>query len=363
MKNSPPVLLFPTHYLGNFVLGLPWLLEVLRGQPDALVVIDSRFEALARAVLPAGSRLLLYPRAKLASSAPFFSRLRHYLRFLKGLRQDRRATLMDLEGERFTGVLARLSGCRRRIGPAGKRAERFYTDILNIDYYRHRYNAFAEIVAGFVAPDARPDSHLPFHFDAQTEADIRKLLTVGNGRKYVAIHPGASVAYKLWPRAYFVTLLSLLEQAGYQVIWVGAGETDSEIINAVMQSAPESSALNFCNQLGFLQLAALYRHCSCFVGSDSGPMHLAASTGIPVLALFGPSVEAIWAPLGDNSHVLRGNEACGENCDAWHCDFNYRCMTSLLPEQVFESLQRLADTATESELHGSELPAPTHSDN
>jgi len=343
VKNSPPVLLFPTHYLGNFVLGLPWICSVLREHPAALVVIDSRFELLARAVLPSETELLLYPRTRLASSEPFFSRLRYYLGFLKVLRRDRDATLIDLEGERFTGVLSRLSGCRRRIGPAGKRAGRFYTDILRLDYYRHRFNAFGTVLADFVASEVTPDSHLPYSFTAEVKQQIDAQLKDVRSRRLIAIHPGASVAYKLWPQASFVELVSKLEQAGYQIVWVGAGESDAGIIDEVMQALPDSGAINLCDHLGFLELAALYRQCSCFVGSDSGPMHLAASTGIPVLALFGPSVEAIWSPLGDNSHVLRGTECCGEDCDAWHCDYSYRCLKSLSPEQVLEAVERYAD--------------------
>ena len=343
VNSSPPVLLFPTHYLGNFVLGLPWICAVLEKYPAALVVIDSRFATLAEAVLPAGSDVLLYQRARLASSEPFFSRLRHYLRFLKVLRRDRKTTLVDLEGERFTGVLSLLSGCQRRIGPVGKRAGRFYTDVLELDYYRHRFNAFGTVLSELVASIDAPDSHLAFTFPAAVEQLIEAQLGAAGSKQLVAIHPGASVSYKLWPEASFVVLIENLEQAGYQVVWVGAGDNDASIIDSIMGTLPNSSAINLCNRLGFLELAALYRQCCCFVGSDSGPMHLAASTGIPVLALFGPSVEAIWSPLGDNSHVLRGSESCGENCDAWQCDFAYRCLQSLSPEQVFEAVNQFAD--------------------
>ena len=54
-----PVLLFPTHYLGNFVLGLPWVMKVLEQWPDATVVLDSRFEPLANMILPRETRLLI----------------------------------------------------------------------------------------------------------------------------------------------------------------------------------------------------------------------------------------------------------------------------------------------------------------
>lgn len=358
-ERDPPVLLFPTHYLGNFILGLPWVCQVLRANSRALVVLDSRFAGLAAMVLPEHVNLLLYRRDRLASSQPLRTRLAHYWQFLRVLRRHRHGTLMDLEGERFTGVLARLSGCQRRIGPQGKRAEYFYTDILDLDYRRHRFNAFGEVVAEFNA-DGTPDSHLAYQVSAEVsrELDARLSTLIGglvnerfserfserftrqilSNKSLVAIHPGASVSYKLWPRDYFVELVRGLEARDYQVLWVGAGQMDQDIIDAVMAQLPESSALSLCNQLDFCSLVALFQRCHCFVGSDSGPMHLAASTGLPVLALFGPSVEAIWAPLGDNSTVLRGSKACGKDCDAWHCEFGYHCLTSLLPDQVLDAV-------------------------
>ena len=60
--------------------------------------------------------------------------------------------------------------------------------------------------------------------------------------------------------------------------------------------------------------------------------------GVPVFALFGPSDETIWAPLGERSHLLRGTLSCADDCDAFHCRLNYRCMASLQPEAVMEAI-------------------------
>lgn len=335
-------MLFPTHYLGNFVLGLPWVLEVLRTRPNALLVLDSRFAGLAELVLDDSVQVLYYPRDKLAKNQPFFSRLRHYLSFLRALRARPGASLLDLEGERFTGVLSWLSGCRERIGPTGKHADRFYTRALDLDYGRHRFNAFGEVCADFTGARV-PGSRLDYRFDQSLLDTLQhKLAGLDTSKRWVAIHPGASVSYKLWSRDYFVELLQALEAASWQVIWVGAGAGDAEIIEDIRERMPASTALNTCNALSVSELAALFSRCSAFVGSDSGPMHLAASTGVPVFALFGPSKENIWAPLGANSRVLRGSKACGEDCDAFHCRFDYQCLDSLLPDQVMLALQQLA---------------------
>jgi len=336
--SDAPILLFPTHYLGNLILGLPWVIRVLESHPDALVVLDARFKSLAEMVLDERTNVLYYPRAQLASDQPFFSRLRHYRKFLRGLRRDRSRTLLDLEGERFTGVLSWLSGCAGRVGPTGKRAERFYTRVLDLDYHRHRFNAFGEVCAGFYE-GAAPPSTLPFTVSAGIEASLdAKLPELSPQSRWVAIHPGASVEYKLWPEDYFVGLVKRLGEQGLRVVWVGAGEMDATIIAAIRARLDEDDTISACNRLGLPELVGLYRRCACFIGSDSGPMHLAAATGVPVLALFGPSKESIWAPLGVNSRVLRGTEPCADNCDAHYCEHAYRCLTSLRPDAVMTAV-------------------------
>ena len=344
-----PILLFPTHYLGNFVLGLPWVLKVLSVRPQAPVVLDARFGPLARLILPEHSRLILYPRQAMAAGQPFFSRLLHYLRFLTALRGTGSQVILDLEGERFTGILARLSGCPVRIGPVMKRAERFYTEIRDLNYQNHRFNAFGEIVAGFVDGDL-PATRLPFRVDQAALDVLGTLMPDWQSKTLVAIHPGASVPYKLWSQAYFARLVSQLQDSGYQVVWVGAGEMDAQIIRATTGQIETNETVNLCNRLSFSELMALYQHCRFFVGSDSGPMHLAAASGAPVFALFGPSDEAIWAPLGEHSHLLRGTLCCADDCDAFHCRLDYRCMASLQPEAVMEAINdRLPSLSVETQ--------------
>ncbi len=315
------------------------MVSVLRQHPQALVVLDGQFEAMARLVLNEDANLLLYPRKEISKCQKVLSRASYYWRFIRDLRRRGSNVILDLEGERFTGVLARLSGCTYRVGPTGKRAESFYTDIRDLNYQNHRFNAFGEIVDGFT-DGTRPESRFQFDIDKRSHETVIDLLRKWDqSRPLVAIHPGASVAYKLWPRAHFVELVKLLHEKGCQVAWVGAGQMDCEIIEDITSQLGDIGTINLCNRLSFVELTALYTRCSLFVGGDSGPMHLAASTGLPVFALFGPSDESIWAPLGDNAHLVRSKQPCGEQCNAFRCDFEYRCMQTLQPSEVITEIE------------------------
>ena len=230
-----------------------------------------------------------------------------------------------------------------------KRAERFYTEIRDLNYQNHRFNAFGEIVSDFVDGDL-PATRLPFRIDQAALDVLGTLVPDWQSKTLVAIHPGASVPYKLWSQAYFARLVCQLQDSGYQVLWVGAGEMDAQIIRAITGQIETDETVNLCNRLSFSELMALYQHCRFFVGSDSGPMHLAAASGAPVFALFGPSDEAIWAPLGEHSHLLRGTLCCADDCDAFHCRLDYRCMASLQPEAVMEAINdRLPSLSVESQ--------------
>lgn len=330
-----PVLLFPTHYLGNFILGLPWVLRVAEEYPSLTLVIDARFRELIDTVVPSTLNVIEYPRQRLKTERGVWSRARCYLTFLRQLRTATDGLLVDMEGERFTGVLARLSGAQKRFGPTGKHAQYFYNSPRELHYENHRYSAFGEILDALIKSPA-PSNLLPYRLQTHSiEAVDDYLRGAGISQPFVVIHPGASADYKKWPVEYFVSLLAKLETSGLQVVWIGAGD-DKRMIASIAAASPQKRVRHF-DLMGYPELVALFHKATTYIGGDSGPMHLAASAGLRLVALFGPSKEAIWAPLGEASIVLRGPKACGKDCDAWQCEFGYHCLSSLTPERVFDT--------------------------
>lgn len=331
---SGPLLLFPTHYLGNFVLGLPWLCEIAAHHLNVTIVIDSAFAPLLDMTPAKSARVIEYPRAKLAKSNSVFSRAKHYTRFLAQLRQQNHSCLIDLEGERFTGVLSLLSGCSVRYGPTQKNSSRFYTSALNLDYENHRFNAFGELIEQWQHIQT-PSNLVQYQSTASDNKLVQDL--VKEHENIVIIHPGASARFKRWPIANFAELSDLLTGAGYSIVWIGAGESDAIAVEEISALCSQDQAINLCNRLSFAQLIALLKIGTLYIGADSGPMHLAASTGLPLLGLFGPSKESIWKPLGRNSKVLRSPLRCNTDCRGTVCSRETHCLESLTPLHVLES--------------------------
>lgn len=119
---------------------------------------------------------------------------------------------------------------------------------------------------------------------------------------YVVIHPFASQPDKTWPAERFVAVARQLQAAGLQpMIVAGPAEDISPFAQfQVFRNAPLAEVKNLMSG------AAL------FVGNDSGPAHIAAAFGVPVVVLFGPSDPVAWAPWRTESRVLTSRSGIGE---------------------------------------------------
>ncbi|MDA9611783.1 glycosyltransferase family 9 protein [OM182 bacterium] len=331
------ILLFPTHYLGNFILGLPWIISAIDEEPATIVVLDSRFKPFIQLALNDHTNVLEYPRNELKNNQiSTLKKLNIYLSFLSKLRGFKSTDLFDLEGERFTGVLSRLSGAKNRFGPIGKNSQIFYTNPLALDFHKHRFNAFGQTLSDRFSVN-KPTHIVDYQIRPTAKNNVTNFLAINRIKNsFVVIHPGASANYKKWPVEKFAQLYKMLKALGVDVVWIGMDE-DQKIVEKI-SSILNNENLNQFTETKYSELIALLKRAEVFIGSDSGPMHLAASVGIGVIALFGPSVESIWAPLGLESRVIRGSKRCGKNCDAHRCDFNHHCLTSLNPESVLSAV-------------------------
>lgn len=148
-----------------------------------------------------------------------------------------------------------------------------------------------------------------------------------------AVHPYATHPGKLWPEDHWRSLVGALDSVGIPWIAVGRGEPlfggDNDLTN----------------RTSLRETCALLDAADVLVTGDSGPMHLAAAVGTPVVALFGPTVSA-WgfAPAGERDVILEAEMDCrpcslhGKSC----CADDVRCMRDIGPERVLaEALARL----------------------
>ena len=123
-------------------------------------------------------------------------------------------------------------------------------------------------------------------------------------RPFVLLIPGSSPQRpeKRWPSEHYARLAQILVQWGYQPVIIG-GPAERDTIEKIIRSCPET--LNLSGQTSLQQIAALAREAAASIGNDTGPTHIIAATGCPVVALFsGASHPVKHAPRGENVKII-----------------------------------------------------------
>jgi ADP-heptose:LPS heptosyltransferase len=124
----------------------------------------------------------------------------------------------------------------------------------------------------------------------------------------IAVHPFTSDTLKQWPIDRFKQLIKhLCEETGVKVLVVGR----DEIIGREYFDNLSSNVINLINETSLVELAQIIKQCRLLVTCDSGPMHLAAAVGIPVVALFRNDLPGKtskrWGPWGKGHIVIEKN--------------------------------------------------------
>ena len=139
-------------------------------------------------------------------------------------------------------------------------------------------------------------------------------------REYVVIHPCAGWSYRQWPQQSFASLARrFLDTKGTTVVFLWDGKNEGELPELRQQFIGEPRVM-FAPSLDLPGCAVLISGSSLFVGNDSGPLHLAAALGVPVVGLFGPSDPALTAP-----HTLVPSSLIYKKVDCSPCD-QRRCV-------------------------------------
>ena len=160
-------------------------------------------------------------------------------------------------------------------------------------------------------------------------------------RDLVVVHPGASVPARTWPAEHHAETVRLLRASGRDVVVTGA---PSERALTAAVSGDGAHALDLGGATDLPGLAAILAAADVVVVGNTGPAHLAAAVGTPVVSLFAPVVPAArWAPHGVPCIVLGDQNAACHDTRATRCPVpGHPCLSLVQPEDVVAACERLA---------------------
>lgn len=154
----------------------------------------------------------------------------------------------------------------------------------------------------------------------------------------VGIHPGAAYGpAKRWLPERFAELIDKLNNDGLEVMLFGSNR-EKAIIEDII-SRTRSKPINLCGKFNIAELAAMMKKCDVVVTNDSGPMHLAGAVGTRLVAIFGSTSPKATSPSG-KYEIIWKNVDCSP-CFKRQCRQDFKCMTSILAEEVYEAVNRM----------------------
>lgn len=182
----------------------------------------------------------------------------------------------------------------------------------------------------------------PEERDAATDLLKRCGVIVGK-HTIVGVNPGAAFGTaKCWlPDRFHAVTQRLIEDPNVRVVYFG-DPAGAPVVNDICKDLPEQ-VINLAGKTNLRELMALVSSCSVFLTNDSGPMHMAAAYGIPLLALFGSTSDVKTGPYGGGK-VIHKHVECSP-CYKRVCPIDFRCMKRIEVDEVYRELRLLIEKA------------------
>ena len=344
--NFSRTLIIKPSSMGDIVQALPVLTALKEAWPQAHVswLVARPFAGILEGH-PRLDTVVVFDRRRFARFTLSATVAAEFVAFLQGLRRRRFTTVIDLQGLLRSGIFALASGAPRRVGfrEAREGAPLFYTDEVSVGrrdmHAVDRYLAVARRL-GLAMPKAT--DHLPA--SAEARQAIRERLT-GMGlaptEPYAVVCAYARWPTKQWPPERFARVLDTLRsETGARAVLVGSADAvaNARTISDRMDERP----IDLTNRTTLKELVAVIAEARAMVTNDSGPMHVAAAVGTPVVAIFGPTNPDRTGPYGPGHRVLAGRAACSP-CYRRQCLYDgpaaaLLCLTNITPASVAEQL-------------------------
>ena len=261
--------------------------------------------------------------------------LREMKSFLRDLRDREYDLVIDFHGLFKSAMLVFLSRGKRKIGYDSYQelSGLFYGEKIPEDMTKHAVDRYLDFPKYLGATISSPAFHIAIGEENRKKVDGILALHRITGL-FVALNPVAYWDTKLWDDERFAALCDRIgESYGIPVVLTGQNAPSLEKIRSLTQR----EVINLEGQTTLKDLAELYRRAVLLITTDSGPMHLAAAVGTPVVALFGPTDPKRTGPYDSRHMVIREPLSCAP-CFRKTCR-EMTCMKNITVDAVFKAVE------------------------
>lgn len=312
--------------IGDVTRALPLLTRLRKSYPTAFIAwaVEPAAAALLE-VHPALNEVILYRRTQNPLT---------FLPFLHTIRHKRFDLVLDLQRHSKSGIVSWWSRAPVRLGfhrtntKEGNWLFNTHTidPIPDFSLKLEQYLKFAEALH-LPESEVRFNLHLRPEEEQQVEASLSD-----TPRPFAAFFLGSRWPSRFWFAQSTATVAqTLIDNYGMGIVLLG-GQNEIAFAQEV-ETHIKTRVTNLTGHTSLRDLIGIFQRALLAIGPDSGPMHIAAATGLPVVSLWGATSPVRSAPWGSAELVLRGGTACSP-CYVRHCPIERRCMQKISPEQV-----------------------------
>jgi lipopolysaccharide heptosyltransferase II len=327
------ILILKPSSLGDVVQALPVLRLLKRHLPASEIFwwIDSGLAPLLEED-PDLTGIVRFERRRWA--AP-----RHWPEMLysvRWMREQHFDWVIDLQCLARSGAFAWLANGKFLIGLDEVRegARGFYdVAVRRASFHTHAVDWYLAVLPRLGVPVHNHFTWLP---ERPAVAESVKSSWRTDGGRWIAIQPGARWPNKRWPAEYFAGLVQQLALKFPDVRFAILGDRNDKPSGSVIAQAEPKRCINLCGQTSLREMVEWIRLCELVITNDTGPMHVAAALGKPLVALFGPTEPRRTGPYNQLRNVLRIDLPCSP-CLKSYCSYvkPNECLKALSPAEVF----------------------------
>jgi len=253
-------------------------------------------------------------------------------RFIHDLRQNEYSYVFDLQGLLKSALIARLARGARRVGPSFHRegSRLFYSSVAGtLNKQRHAVDEMMDAIGHLGLPAISPE--FPVKFPEWNPA--------GDAPR-IAVFPVTRWKTKNWPQDSFASALRTIQRLTGGTVFVMGGPEEA-VICRHLHADLKGKAFNLAGSLSLVETGSVLSRMNIVISNDSGPMHMAAAIGVPVVAIFGPTNPIRTGPYGSGHTVLAGRRSCVP-CYKRQCAMGPTlCLREVSPDTVVEAVRAI----------------------
>jgi heptosyltransferase-1 len=347
------ILLVRLRLIGDVVFTTPAVGALRRHYPNAHIayIVEEEAAAVVR-------RNPHIDDVIVAKSPRASGRLAADMTLIRGLRRSHYDLAIDFHGGPRSSFITWASGAPARIGyQVVGRSWMYTTAVPRPRALRPRHSVESQwdvlLPLGIAPPDPEINpTEMPDDPDARASVD-RRLAQAGvsDSQPIVVVHVSAGNPFRRWPAASFVDLVyRLVSNDPARRIVLTSGPSDAGAASRVADEARARlsphlrTAVVSCGEFDLPQLRALIGRASLYIGGDSGPLHVAGTTQVPVVGLYGPTLPVRSQPYRSASFISEAAEVAGlpcRPCNQRTCEpGDFRCLTGISAEAVVGAAER-----------------------